>query len=82
MCKPSKASKITPILGLGPYPSWTPLRVVFTHEAKLYAVIFALKYARKFQWTYIWIECDSTYVVDLLPKLLCFCSLASSGSMV
>lgn len=45
-----------------------PLGAVYVHEAEMYAVIYALEYAQKFQWNILWIECDFAFVVSLLLK--------------
>lgn len=39
---------------------------IFAFEAELWAVMFALSKAMEFNWNYIWLESESTYVVNLL----------------
>ena len=43
-----------------------PPSILFAFEAELMGIITAIDYARRFDWDYIWFECDSTYVVELL----------------
>lgn len=49
----------------------SPLSIAFAFKAELMDVIKAIDYALQFNWTSIWLESDSTYVIHLL-KNRCF----------
>ena len=44
----------------------SPIGMAFAFEAELLAVIKAIDYALQYNWTFIWLESDSSYVVHLL----------------
>lgn len=43
-----------------------PFGVVYTFKVKMLAVIHALELAKDKAWVWIWLECDSEDVVDLI----------------
>ncbi|GMN40542.1 hypothetical protein TIFTF001_009767 [Ficus carica] len=43
-----------------------PLGIIYAFEAELLGIITAVEFAQKFNWSRLWFECDSTYVVELL----------------
>ncbi|KAK2657980.1 hypothetical protein Ddye_011032 [Dipteronia dyeriana] len=48
-----------------------PLDVCFAFEAELVAAVYAIDYAWTFGWCRLWLESDSTFVVDILHSRYC-----------
>ncbi|KAK3229362.1 hypothetical protein Dsin_001243 [Dipteronia sinensis] len=61
--QPGKASVIRSVVWSSPAPEWIK---VFAFEAKLLEASLAINYAWNLGWHRIWLESDSSYVVQLL----------------